>query len=270
MTSNPFSIRAANPSDVPILANIFSDAFANDRVTQLKSLGKDSDFAANMISEPLKGWLQKPMRCQVLKAIDNATSEIIGWACWGFHGYEQQAAPAPEENSINDDKSKHEDEMNKAHCSQEGSSPRVHGSHDEQGQSSSEGVTNISAKTGAELLEAITDQDMEQWQKILMPEGTKCMFIVAIAVAPAHQFHGVGSALIRWGTAKADADEVSCWVHASEAGHRAFAKEGFREVGKLELDLDEFVPGALEEEGGEGKEEWGRYRFRYMQRLSHP
>jgi hypothetical protein len=124
---------------------------------------------------------------------------------------------------------------------------------DGHGQSQTKVDSEHSDQTPIQRLESITNQDMVRWQKILMPDGTKCMIIVAIAVSPTYQSHGVGSALIRWGTAKADVDGVFCWVHASEAGHKVFAKEGFTEVGRLEVDLDEFAPGPREDEDGNGE-----------------
>lgn len=58
-----------------------------------------------------------------------------------------------------------------------------------------------------------------------------------------------------------------CWVSSSDGGFRAFEKNGFKEVGLLALDLDEFVG-----EGVRGgsldavDEKWGEYVWRYMRR----
>ena len=73
--------------------------------------------------------------------------------------------------------------------------------------------------TPLQKLESIRNEDMERWQRILMPNGTDGMVIGAIVVSPSHQSRGVGPALIRWGTAQADRAGFPCWVHASEAGY---------------------------------------------------
>ncbi|MCJ1224853.1 hypothetical protein MMC12_001499 [Toensbergia leucococca] len=257
MATNSFSLSPAAPSDIPILADIFSAAFATDRHTQLKSLGKDPNYQANMMSKGLSYWLQVPARCTLLKATDNFGGKIVGWACWGFHGYEKkQATSVPEEKDVGAEAGMHENQKSKAEEASES-----HDAHANQGNLLPE-VDNI------QRLESITNLDMKRWEKILMPEGTKCMILVAIAVSPTYQSLGVGSTLIKWGTQKADIDGVFCWVHASEAGHKMFAKQGFNEVGNLVVDLDEFASLPREEMGGIIG--WGHYTFRYMKRLPGP
>ncbi len=76
----------------------------------------------------------------------------------------------------------------------------------------------------------------------------------------------MGSAFIKWGTDKADEDDVRCWVHASEAGWPAFKKAGFEVVGTLELDLDQYASEQRKFADGRPEEKWGKYAFRYMQR----
>lgn len=55
----------------------------------------------------------------------------------------------------------------------------------------------------AQLVE-MESQDMQHWQQILMPPGTKCMIIVGLTVAPAFYRRGVGNALMKWETDVAD------------------------------------------------------------------
>lgn len=69
-----------------------------------------------------------------------------------------------------------------------------------------------------------------------------------LATHPNHQGKGAGSKLVEWGTRKADAMGVRCFVDASPAGLGLYRRLGFEEeVGKLELDLG----------GYEGGEEYG-------------
>jgi predicted N-acetyltransferase YhbS len=88
------------------------------------------------------------------------------------------------------------------------------------------------------------------------------MILVTISVLSAYQGKGIGSGLIRWGTSIADKEGVYSWVHTSDNGRLAFQKMGFREVRKLEVELDDFAGTMWNEERED--ERWGRYIFRYM------
>ncbi|KAK8068893.1 hypothetical protein PG994_005509 [Apiospora phragmitis] len=50
-----------------------------------------------------------------------------------------------------------------------------------------------------EQFEKMTSDHLAAFQKKIMPEGTRCMYIIAAAVDPASQGLGVGSQLVRWG-----------------------------------------------------------------------
>jgi Acetyltransferase (GNAT) family len=114
-------------------------------------------------------------------------------------------------------------------------------------------------------VENITNASIQEWITKLSPSGVKHMVLIAITVNPSFQGQGVGKGLIGWGTGIADREGVYAWVHASEAGGKAFEKRGFREVGRLEVDLDGFAgEGVRNEERGDGR--WGVYVFRYMKR----
>ena len=261
MSNTSCSLHHAILSDVPVLAQISADAFATDRHTQMKYLGQPRKAISDMFSESFLPLFNRPARYVVLKATDNSTNEIAGSVCWAFHGYEEQAGPMFAKKGTEDE----EDEQFRAKNNPEkGLQVTVQNSGHGSEHPTAEKDKNNSSQTPIQVLESITDQDMDRWMKILMPEGTRCMILVMIAVSPKYQSRGVGSALIRWGTSRADADGVFCWVHASDAGHKMFAKQGFKELGKLQVDLDEYASGPCEEEGTNGK--WGKYIFRYLKR----
>ena len=241
----PFSLQPAIPNDIPNLAHIAGEAFLSDRHTQMKALGADPYNHEQTMTEALSTWIQRPPdRCHLIKAVDDTTQEILGWVCWGFRGFQAQP-PAPEASSSDPKGAK----------ADKGSEPAPTASVDE--------PPPLEETDLIKRLEALTDADMQHWMSQLMPPGTKCMFIISIVVAPAYQGRGVGSALIRYGTKRADDDGVYCWVHASEAGYHPFAKQGFKVVGQLRIDLDEYAP-VPPPEGGK----WGEYIFRYMKRVA--
>jgi hypothetical protein len=79
---------------------------------------------------------------------------------------------------------------------------------------------------------------MREWEAKFTPPGSKRIVLAAIPVLPAYQGKGIG--LIRWGTSIADAEGVS------DKGWTAFQKGGVGEVGRLDVELDDFA-GEVEE-----------------------
>lgn len=152
------------------------------------------------------------------------TSEglTVGWACWAFSGFEYDGEnvsakvgqPVKAEDSAQ--------EVGRGEAGKEKMMSRIE---------------ELEAITGASM----GDWQERLWQERLTPPGSKYVILVAIPVLPAYQRQGVGSALIRWGTNIADEEGVYCWVFSSNQGWVAFQKLGFGEVGRLEVELDEFA-----------------------------
>jgi ribosomal protein S18 acetylase RimI-like enzyme len=69
------------------------------------------------------------------------------------------------------------------------------------------------------------------------------MYIFDISVDHLDQRKGVGSALLKFGTDRCDAHQCYTWVHSSMARYPAFRKSGFREIGRLEVDLNDYANG---------------------------
>lgn len=57
-----------------------------------------------------------------------------------------------------------------------------------------------------------------------------------LATLPSHQGHGIGSALLRWGTSKADACQCRVYLEATGEGFPVYIKHGFRAVEEVALD----------------------------------
>lgn len=65
-----------------------------------------------------------------------------------------------------------------------------------------------------------------------------------IATAPEFQGQGAGSALIRWGLARADAEGLDAYLESSPDALSLYRKHGFEEVGHLDTWMEnERVPG---------------------------
>lgn len=219
-------------SDVAAMSRIMGDAFAADRHTMIKDLGRADGSVADDMEPALTSWITGSPRATVLKAVDDLSGEMLGWVCWS-RNYDvaddarpsQLAAPRP----IPTAPPARKDESN-----------------------------------AAARLERLTNDDLVRWQRDVMPAGSRCRFVVAVAVSPVAQSRGVGSALISWGTSRADADNVFCWVHSSEIGRQVFSRAGFVEVGHLTVDLDEFAPRPAVP--AEQPDRWGTYTFHHMRR----
>jgi GNAT superfamily N-acetyltransferase len=200
MSSLTFTLTPAKPLDIPILSQISQEAFSTDTHTRLKELIKGTNHAVEMTSV-LSSWLSRPKgKCTVMKAV-TSKGETIGWACWGFSGFEYGGLNVPQDK---EQQPKEVKEVSK---------------EEEEGE---EQVKKSKEMLRIGELGAITSGAMREWSAKLTPPGSKCMILVAIPVLPAYQGKGVGSALIRWGTSIADEEGVYCWVSSSDGGKADF------------------------------------------------
>lgn len=190
-------------------------------------------------------WLTLPKeRCELIKAVDDETGQILGLVCWGYrlgqpkpqHQQTQLETEDGKTTTSNAAEASSEDEVAKAEAREQDALAR---------------------------LEAFTSADLDRFMKKVMPEGTRAMYIITISVRPDQHGRGVGSALIQYGTDRADAEGVICWVHASEAGSGMFGGRGFEVDQELEIDLDDWA-GQMGVKPPAGKNTWGKYTFRYM------
>ncbi|KAK8084367.1 Acyl-CoA N-acyltransferase [Apiospora hydei] len=227
----------ATPADIPQLAAISARAFARDANTQMKAQGQKPGAFEEGMAAGLRMWIDlPPSRCVVLKAVD-------------------QHADTPGEGAI-----PHVGEPDtKGSCPGHGGAEAT----SQQDKDDEQAAPNKEAVSRIKQFEKMTSDHLSAFQAKIMPEGTRCLYIIAISVDPAAQGLGVGGRLVQWGTGQADRHGVFCWVHASEAGFRLFEGQGFREVERLRVDLDEWAVGRRSAwlGDGEGEEGWGR-RYR--------
>ncbi|KAK7942557.1 uncharacterized protein PG986_011670 [Apiospora aurea] len=248
-TDSHYSLSRAMPADISQLAAISARAFARDANTQMKAQGQKPGAFDEGMAVGLRMWIDlPPTRCVVLKAVDRRDARVAGWVCWGVRGVEVTLPTANEAHAVNLEASAaHEEPDTKrsgpGHEGAEATSRQD--KDDEQAGPSEEAASRI------EQFEKMTSDHLSAFQQKIMPEGTRCLYIISIAVDPAAQGRGVGGRLVQWGTGQADRHGVFCWVHASEAGSRLFEGQGFQEVEGLRVDLGEWAVG--EEAGGAGE-----------------
>lgn len=59
-----------------------------------------------------------------------------------------------------------------------------------------------------------------------------------MAVLPSHRRKGLGSLLMKVGTAQADELGVECWMEASPMGKLLYESHGFRSLFKMQFDME--------------------------------
>ena len=277
MAGRSFTLQSVNLADAADIAKVSSDSFASDRHTLMKAhqASKSPYNHEDASRGPLADYLQRPETFQLIKAVENVSGKIMGSVTWAFRGYTRENVPMLSGRVVDGKVVRQvgpaeigsEDASTREALPGEGARKNADGKGrtEEAPQSTPKDDLRHDEDDPIQRLSSLTDADMKRWQDILMPEGTKCMFVVGLSVAPEYHGRGVGTALLRWGTGNADADGVFCWVHSSESAHTFYAKEGFETVGTLDVDLDEFAPGPPDGKDRDGK--WGHYVFRYMKRL---
>jgi ribosomal protein S18 acetylase RimI-like enzyme len=248
MSRPTFTVQALQLEDVPLAAQIASDAFLIDRQTQMKALGSEPFLMKEYTLQSLPDLLKHP-RCIALKAIDDKSGEMAGYCTWGFRGIGPEEMPEVKGR------------IQPAQVAEADSSAPVE-QQESQDATETEAKKSSNSTNSIQRLIAMQDEDMESWLEEVMPEGTRCMYIVGLSISPKHQGRGAGSALLQWGTAVCDQLQIFAWVHSSELAWKMYEKKGFRTVRQLDCDLDAYAPGPPPDESPGAK--WGHYVLRYM------
>ncbi|CAN8102696.1 unnamed protein product [Discula destructiva] len=231
-----FSISPIVEADIPEICAVGGAAFEKDRHTLLKAAHPTQPYDhAGGMAEGIKYQLGIPKeRILMNKAVDDKTGQIIGLGVWGL-----RLNPPPPQPSA-------------AKMPSNSAGPNFI-------------KTDNPDLDGIARLRELTDSHFSDFQERIMPDGVRCLYVVGMNVHPDHQGRGVGSALMKLGTDRADKEGVFCWVHSSEDGAEFYRKCGFEVDDTLEVDLDHWA--ALMEpkiEPPAGDDKWGTYTFNYM------
>lgn len=184
---------------------------------------KDKNEYETVLLEMLKGQISDP-KAAVIKAVHKDTGNILGWQSCRFRGKEDESeSKATTFAGLEPGKN------------QKGEAVRT--------------------------LHSVLKEDFVRVQRDWMANKEYIHFDTLV-VDPTAQGRGVGTALVRWVTDKADEQGIYCWLQSSRAAHSIYLKAGYKDVSSFKVDLSEFAPGG--KEGGWG---WGLYDFRYMLRL---
>lgn len=253
--SQRFHLGIAGLEDFPRLKEIFSKAYAQDRYCKVKGLSEKSD--AISISDGRLRRMLKSHKYTVLKASDATAGDTLGWACWSRHGYDGLSTA-----------------VGGSSRSGSGYSKRPIDAEDLRRVERNKAIQDAVRKAMAEEKTSITDlqtetplEDIETTLREYYNQHiceAKYMILEHVCVFPVFQRLGIATALVKWGTRKADKEGVICWLHSSEKAHLLFKQEGFEDVGIHMVDLDDFVT-KPSREIKDGK--WGWYTHRYMRRL---
>ncbi|OQO13967.1 hypothetical protein B0A48_00842 [Cryoendolithus antarcticus] len=63
-------------------------------------------------------------------------------------------------------------------------------------------------------------------------------YLEIVATDPAYQGQGAGSQILRWGTERADADDMEAYLEAAPDAVRLYEKFGFREAGRTDTFIE--------------------------------
>ena len=233
----PPTLLPAEPADIPALARLHVAAGGVDIATRL-IFPTDTVFEET-IRTMLQGQINSP-EWLIMKAVDSESGDIMAWAAWKLCHYtgidakvKQQAEEASKANDGDEP-----DQAEKAPDKAEFHPPPGLGVY----------------------LRTHSREALDSW----MGER-RFILLNTLMTEPRYQGRGVGAALVRWGNARADADNVPSFLQGSAFAYKLYLKCGWKIVEQFDVDLREWTPSGKRDDMG-----YGIYSYYYMVRLPEP
>ena len=227
---SPPKLLPAEPADIPALARLHVAAGEVDVATRII-------FPANAVFEEaivtlLEGQIPRS-EWIIMKAVHPQNGNLMGWAAWKLVNYSEIDEKVKQPTEA-DSKSSEAKDAEKA----EFHPPPGLGVH----------------------LRTHSREVLSSW----MGER-RFMLLNTLMTEPRYQGRGVGTALVRWGNARADADNVPSFLQGSAFAYKLYLKCGWKIVEKFDVDLRDWTPSGRRDDLG-----YGNYSYYYMIRLPEP
>lgn len=229
----PFSISPVLPCDIPYLSSIqWAALLRNPLVQTLYPQGPTSALTAFTIDSYRRA-LEYPT-VRLIKAVDDESGEIVGFAKWIVYAEEDHLSGEGEGEGEMQDRGWR------------------HGKNGEEDTPRPEGVNERALGAWNEVITRTRKKVMRSMaHKCNLKGGCSlhCYFgsiasalwvLDIIHTHPLHQYRGVGTSLLEWGTEHADKLRLQCYVESPAAGHALFHKHDFVYITDMEIDLNEY------------------------------
>ena len=227
----------AKPSDIPTLALLHAAAGEVDVATRL--IFPNHHLFVETIATMLQGQINSP-EWLVMKAIDGESNEIMGFGAWKLCHYKD----------IEEKSEQHVEELCRAKSG-----------------AASDGAEDVQNKAEFNPPPGLGVYLQTHSRKVVRTSmgDTRYMLLNTLMTEPRYQGRGVGTALVRWGNARADADNVPSFLQGSAFAYKLYLKHGWKIVEQFDVDLREWLPHGKRDDMG-----YGNYSYRYMIRLPKP
>ncbi|MCJ1485500.1 hypothetical protein MMC06_005674 [Schaereria dolodes] len=226
ITSSNIALAPATEADYPAIVDIHYAAFSPSVIAHLSNKTEVEQKA--LLMKTLRENLPNP-KILLIKATDTSNGEVTGFGIWTLSSGKEKGKEKGKEQGM-----------------RMGALLRY--------------SVNEGEKGGRRSLADAFDEAIKEKETYWL-KGKKHMFLKALAVAPASQRRGIGTALVQFGMKMADEGAAVCFLHATPIGHGLYRKLGWKDVGSLDFDLTEW--------GGESRG-YGMFQLFSMIRLHSP
>ncbi|KAI4188895.1 MAG: hypothetical protein L6R41_001829 [Letrouitia leprolyta] len=208
-----FQVLPAEPSDIPEIAVIHHDAFAEDPIVGLLMPDVKPDLKNEYdLQYYKKTFANAHLTGSVMhKAVDTETGKIVAFAKWVY-----PYTLTPEQKT-------EKEKLDLSRSYPEGTNVELYEDFFKQ----------LDAKR-----ELYTNEEKDYWEenpRVTRPAHPPVLHI--LVVAPQYQRRGLGTLLIREGLAAADRDSAQTYVEASAKGLALYQRHGWEIMDSIKMDM---------------------------------